>query len=925
MDEEYKQPDISKVVERLMDEEGYEFGEAVKEAMEMGYKDGGLMVAIQRFNQGGNVRDSRATTQDFTNALRNVSAGTTYQQQADAKRYARNEAQQELRAARQGGDVALDNFLKSAGLSNYRSTFTNSRPGTNRQGAFTGTYKMNMDSILDSLMNKKLQTTSYGGGSGGVGAPRQKSALELKIEENKRLFNEYTKNNPATIDPAAALGAKGLIQTGAQLNTPGSTSTSIPEPAYMNKDLLSQLTMLTPEEAYGGETFDTLSDLDQYNFAQAFTQLQPQLRDSSYVSPYGPPGDQQIFNRRYGIRDGGRVGMLSGGALKTVGSGIMKLFGKGDDVVDLAKQEEIFRSGNITTDFLENVDDKVIKKFITTRDTKGPGGYGMYDNFDDMPNGLKAAELISRIKTADGGINYEAAELFIGKKLKGDETVNELIKMVVTEKKADGGRVGLFMGGDPLTGQALSIYDSMKAYNFSDQEIANALSARGLSELGTSNTPETTSPNIINQQLQTGGGGGDNNFSPFNPDPNRIQSFTPAKNTEAPINSNLSVQGDYDIYGNKINETLNPLQSGIRSVKNTMASVLQNPVIQTIGAFTNPAFAAVKGVATLFKDKLPVNQRAITENIAGQQGIRVDDIGRIVNTGKYNDPNNVMAGYSLNQLSEKTFDSRIGNIGDTLQSKYGLSKAQVDGLVDGTLSEEEMKEVNKLGYNSTMGKTTNLIEQIRAIKQAKTNIMGVQKSGLDALQKELEQRAIAKANKISQKQAAGVQEAIGKERGNPGSADYGNPGGTSGAMTDANAGTYCFDPNTLIQMADGSTKEIKNIQLGDDTKGGEVTGVFQFKAADEIHDYKGVTVAGSHYVKEDDKFIMVKDSPLSVKIDKIPVVYSLDTTGRRIFINDIEFADYNGDGVAKNFLTNAGADLTGFDTEVLRQVEHRLI
>ena len=126
-------------------------------------------------------------------------------------------------------------------------------------------------------------------------------------------------------------------------------------------------------------------------------------------------------------------------------------------------------------------------------------------------------------------------------------------------------------------------------------------------------------------------------------------------------------------------------------------------------------------------------------------------------------------------------------------------------------------------------------------------------------------------------------------------------------------------------MADGSTKEIKNIQLGDDTKGGEVTGVFQFKASDEIHDYKGVTVAGSHYVKEDGRFIMVKDSPLSVKIDKIPVVYSLDTSGRRIFINDIEFADYNGDGIAKGFLANAGVDITGFDKEVLRQVENRLI
>jgi len=154
----------------------------------------------------------------------------------------------------------------------------------------------------------------------------------------------------------------------------------------------------------------------------------------------------------------------------------------------------------------------------------------------------------------------------------------------------------------------------------------------------------------------------------------------------------------------------------------------------------------------------------------------------------------------------------------------------------------------------------------------------------------------------------------------------GGAGGNDGGFNSDNSsgydgGNFCFDPSTPIEMADGSTKEIKNIQLGDATKGGDVTGVFQFKAADEIHDYKGVTVAGSHYVKEDGKFIMVKDSPLAVKINKIPVVYSLDTTGRRIFINDIEFADYNGDGVAKNFLSNAGVDLSGFDKEVLRQVE----
>ena len=136
----------------------------------------------------------------------------------------------------------------------------------------------------------------------------------------------------------------------------------------------------------------------------------------------------------------------------------------------------------------------------------------------------------------------------------------------------------------------------------------------------------------------------------------------------------------------------------------------------------------------------------------------------------------------------------------------------------------------------------------------------------------------------------------------------------------------CFGPDTFIQMADGSEKKIKDIKIGDNTKGGEVTGVFQFKTSvDEIHDYKGVTVAGGHFVKENGEFILVKDSPLAIKIDKIPIVYSLRTTDKRIFINDIEFANYNGDGIVKNFLKNAAANLKDFDKEVLRQVELRLI
>ena len=185
------------------------------------------------------------------------------------------------------------------------------------------------------------------------------------------------------------------------------------------------------------------------------------------------------------------------------------------------------------------------------------------------------------------------------------------------------------------------------------------------------------------------------------------------------------------------------------------------------------------------------------------------------------------------------------------------------------------------------------------------------------------QNEIRRQAEIDRLEAARREAARQNQGGGGGNND--RSGGRSSSSGESDYGGFCFDPSTLIQMADGSTKQIKNIQLGDATKGGEVTGVFQFKAADEIHDYKGVTVAGSHYVKENGRFIMVKDSPLSVKIDKIPVVYSLDTSGRRIFINDIEFADYNGDGVAKNFLSNAGVTIEGFDIEVLRQVEQRLI
>ena len=65
------------------------------------------------------------------------------------------------------------------------------------------------------------------------------------------------------------------------------------------------------------------------------------------------------------------------------------------------------------------------------------------------------------------------------------------------------------MGGDPLTGQALSIYESMNSYGFSDAEIASALQQQGLYTPPGSGTP-TPDPTPDPTPGQGGGqGGGD--------------------------------------------------------------------------------------------------------------------------------------------------------------------------------------------------------------------------------------------------------------------------------------------------------------------------------------------------------------------------------------------------------------------------------
>jgi hypothetical protein len=103
----------------------------------------------------------------------------------------------------------------------------------------------------------------------------------------------------------------------------------------------------------------------------------------------------------------------------------------------------------------------------------------------------------------------------------------------------------------------------------------------------------------------------------------------------------------------------------------------------------------------------------------------------------------------------------------------------------------------------------------------------------------------------------------------------------------------CFLAGTLVTMADGSTKAVEQIDLGDNVaKGGKVFAVGKFLIND-LYDYKGIKVAGSHMVNEDDNWVRVEDSKHGKSLgDDEHTVYVFGSENRRILINDILFTDY---------------------------------
>lgn len=105
------------------------------------------------------------------------------------------------------------------------------------------------------------------------------------------------------------------------------------------------------------------------------------------------------------------------------------------------------------------------------------------------------------------------------------------------------------------------------------------------------------------------------------------------------------------------------------------------------------------------------------------------------------------------------------------------------------------------------------------------------------------------------------------------------------------ANIFCFHPDTQIEMANGSTKAICKIKVGDETKGGLVLATTR-GIGQGFYWYGGVLVTAKHAVKEDGAWVRIENSKNGRLFPYLTeVVCNLVTEKHRIWSNGIEFAD----------------------------------
>lgn len=107
----------------------------------------------------------------------------------------------------------------------------------------------------------------------------------------------------------------------------------------------------------------------------------------------------------------------------------------------------------------------------------------------------------------------------------------------------------------------------------------------------------------------------------------------------------------------------------------------------------------------------------------------------------------------------------------------------------------------------------------------------------------------------------------------------------------------CFDKNTIIEMNNGSFKNITDIKTGDIlTNNNKVTACIMVDTnGSVIYNLNGIIVSDSHIVNHKNKWLPVSKHPNAVKMDYYdePYLYCLNTSTKIIEINNHIFTDWD--------------------------------
>ena len=281
---------------------------------------------------------------------------------------------------------------------------------------------------------------------------------------------------------------------------------------------------------------------------------------------------------------------------------------------------------------------------------------------------------------------------------------------------------------------------------------------------------------------------------------------------------------------NQSNNFLNTAFSKVGDFKDSMmdkfsGTKIGEGIISGASKFKNMAFTPMMALANM---RNPLNPSAQNYN-PSLQG-QIDMLGGMTGSRITGTSGNLKTTEGL-PMTGRDPNSGLGKYGpgsvlagQNVVSAFGTNdyEDQLQGYID-KMIERRTKGVLTEFQTAKLKAAEAELERAREKAQERIDELNKQKAAAKAAgeakkARELQIAAAAKAQEISRSQARQQQAAIERDQqrdsGRGGGANQSGGGYSSGSGY--NEGNYCFDPSTPIQMADGSTKEIKNIQLGDD-------------------------------------------------------------------------------------------------------------